>query len=57
MTITVTGVNDAPVAVDDSGDDGRGFAVLTVTAAMGVLDNDTDPDTGDMLVVSAVSTA
>jgi Ca2+-binding RTX toxin-like protein len=52
VTITVTEVNDAPVAVDDA------FTTiedtpLTVTAP-GVLDNDTDPD-GDALTALLVA--
>ena len=53
MTITVTGVNDAPAAVADIGTTNED-AILNV-AASGVLANDTDPDTGDMLLVSAVN--
>ncbi len=47
MTITVTAVNDPPVADDDSytvAEDGT----LTVAAGTGVLDGDTDVD-GDAL--------
>lgn len=52
VEITVTGVNDAPVATDDT------FATesdtaLTLTVA-GVLANDSDVDNGDTLTVSAV---
>ena len=53
MTITVTGVNDAPTAVADVGTTNEN-TILNV-AASGVLTNDTDPDTGDMLIVSAVN--
>jgi hypothetical protein len=50
LTITVTGVNDAPVAVDDSAsvaeDDPAGVT-------FGVLTNDTDADPGDTLSVAS----
>jgi VCBS repeat-containing protein len=52
-TFTITGVNDAPVAVDDTYSVGQN-AVLTVPAATGVLDNDTDGD-GDTLTVDQVA--
>ncbi|MGH1491853.1 MAG: Ig-like domain-containing protein, partial [Acidimicrobiales bacterium] len=54
VTITVTGLNDDPVAVDDIDDADQDF-LLTV-AAPGVLDNDTDAD-GDSLTVSTSDTA
>src|SRR5207248_493419 len=44
FTITVTAVNDAPVAVADSYTTGED-TTLTVNAASGVLANDTDVDT------------
>lgn len=53
VTITVTSVNDAPVAVEDAytvAEDGQ-----KVVAAPGVLGNDTDPD-GDMLTAVLVGT-
>ncbi|MFT7246248.1 MAG: hypothetical protein ACI82A_003620, partial [Candidatus Azotimanducaceae bacterium] len=53
LTITVTGANDAPVAVADTNavsEDGT----LLVTAATGVLANDTDVDTGATRTVTAV---
>jgi Ca2+-binding RTX toxin-like protein len=52
VTVTVTGENDAPVAGDDNYS-ARGSQVLTVNAALGVLDNDSDVDTGASLVVQA----
>ena len=52
VTITVAGVNDAPVAVDDSYATGSGVA-LTV-AAPAVLANDTDAD-GDVLGAGSAS--
>ncbi|PIW31258.1 MAG: hypothetical protein COW30_00110, partial [Rhodospirillales bacterium CG15_BIG_FIL_POST_REV_8_21_14_020_66_15] len=55
VTITINGVNDAPVAVADTGTTDED-SVLTVTAANGVLANDTDIDTpAANLVVSAVN--
>jgi len=53
VEVTITGVNDAPVAEDDA------FATesdtaLTLTVA-GVLTNDSDVDNGDTLTVSAVN--
>ncbi|MEA1950068.1 MAG: Ig-like domain-containing protein, partial [Planctomycetota bacterium] len=42
ITITVTGVNDAPVAVDDTGATDEDTAV-----DVDVTDNDSDPDLGD----------
>jgi VCBS repeat-containing protein len=49
VTITVTAVNDAPVAVDDAY--GTAFETELVVDAPGVLDNDADPD-GDTLTVT-----
>ena len=54
INITITAVNDLPVATDDSGsviEDGT----LTVTAHNGVLKNDTDVD-GDILNVTGIRT-
>ncbi|MBN1910231.1 MAG: tandem-95 repeat protein [Pirellulales bacterium] len=53
VTITVGGVNDAPVAADDAYTIGEN-ATLDVDAASGVLDNDSDPD-GDTLEAEIVS--
>ena len=52
--LTVENVNDAPVAVDDrvSTDENTRFSLA---ASRGVLSNDTDPDSGDTRVVSAVN--
>ncbi|OLO06276.1 hypothetical protein BTW08_18600, partial [Salinicola sp. MH3R3-1] len=55
VTITVTGTNDAPVAVADTGSTGEN-ATLNVAAAQGVLANDSDVD-GGTLSVSAVNGA
>ena len=52
VTITVTGVNDVPVAVDDAQDVGEDAAAVTV----GVLGNDTDVDTSDTLTVDSIDT-
>ncbi len=52
--VTVTPVNDAPVAAPDTGAVNEN-ATLTATAANGVLANDTDVDSGDTRTVSAVS--
>jgi VCBS repeat-containing protein len=49
VNITITGVNDSPVAFDDVGTVDEG-GTLTVTAP-GVLSNDSDPD-GDPLTVN-----
>ncbi len=53
-TITITGVNDGPLAIADTNSTSP-RVVLTTTAAQGVLTNDTDLDTPHAsLVVSAV---
>jgi len=54
VNVTVTPVNDAPVAVADTRAVSED-ATLTATAATGVLSNDTDVDAGDTRTVSAVS--
>src|SRR5207245_415824 len=54
ITFTITGTNDAPVAVADVGAATEDVA-LTTTAATGVLGNDTDVDTGDTKTVTAVA--
>jgi VCBS repeat-containing protein len=54
LVITVTGTNDGPAAVADTGAVNEN-ATLTVSAAAGVLSNDTDVDAGDSRTVSAVS--
>ena len=51
VTVTVTGVNDPPIAVDDSATEVIAPNPITIT----VLVNDSDPD-GDPLTVIAVST-
>ncbi|MDP6723124.1 MAG: Ig-like domain-containing protein, partial [Pirellulaceae bacterium] len=54
VAISITAVNDAPVAVDDVYDAQPGN-VLSVPAA-GILTNDTDVDTGDTKTVDSPST-
>ena len=44
VTVTVTGINDAPVSSNDVGYRINEDGALTITAAQGVLANDTDPD-------------
>ncbi len=53
VTITITGLNDPPVAVDDTGSTNEDTP-LTVSAP-GVLGNDTDPDGTAGLLVTAVN--
>ena len=55
LTITVTGTNDGPTAVADTGATTED-SILNV-AADGVLNNDTDPDTTDTLVVTQITNA
>lgn len=50
VTLTITAVNDPPTAVSDT--DNTSEDALKSRAAPGVLVNDTDPDTADILVVS-----
>jgi VCBS repeat-containing protein len=50
VTITITGLNDGPVALDDSASTDQN----TILDGASVLANDSDPDTGDSLNVSAV---
>ena len=57
VTLTLTGVNDAPRALDDAGASTDEDSVLTVSAAAGLLANDSDPDAGATLQVSAVNGA
>lgn len=54
VTITLTGVNDAPVAEADTGTTAEN-ANLVVDAVEGVLSNDSDIDTGSTSVVSQVA--
>ncbi len=53
VTITITGVNDPPTAVADSGATDQNTTLFV--PAPGVLANDFDIDTGDTLFVTAVS--
>ncbi|CAL66806.1 secreted protein containing hyalin domain [Christiangramia forsetii KT0803] len=50
VTITIGGVNDAPIAVDDSANTDEDTAV-----EIAVLNNDSDPDGDDLIVVSTTS--
>lgn len=50
FNITVTNVNDPPVAVNDSAITNEGTPVI-----IDVLDNDSDPDVGDILTVDSVT--
>ena len=52
VTITIEGVNDAPLATDDEDTTDEDTSVTTVN----VLDNDTDPDASDTLVVQDLDT-
>ena len=54
VTITVTGLNDTPVAVDDTATTPEGTP-LTVAAGSGVLVNDSDPDAADTLTATTFS--
>ncbi|PNW59010.1 UNVERIFIED_CONTAM: hypothetical protein BEN50_05760 [Euhalothece sp. KZN 001] len=54
VNINLTNVNEVPTAEDDTGNTPEDD-VLTVDVANGVLANDTDPDEGDTLTVSAVN--
>ena len=54
VTITVTGLNDAPVTVDDTATTPEGTP-LVAAAASGVLANDTDPDAADPLTATTFS--
>ena len=54
ITITITGVDDDPVGVNDTGAVNED-ATLSVNTASGVLSNDTDADDSASLTVSAIS--
>ena len=54
VTVTIDGVSNAPpVAADDAGSTTEDDVL--VVAANGVLSNDTDPDTGDVLTITEVN--
>ncbi len=59
MSITVTGVNDPPIAMDD-GSTGTPFASTTsdtpLTNQATLFGNDSDPDTGDTLGLNTFET-
>ena len=58
LTITVTGTNDAPIAVVDTGSvTEAGIVAGSATATGNVLTNDTDVDSGDTKTVSLVNGA
>ena len=54
ITFTITGTNDAPLAVADTGS-ATEDVTLTTTALTGVLANDSDVDAGDSKTVSGVA--
>jgi VCBS repeat-containing protein len=54
LTLTIVGVNDTPVAATDTATVAEN-AVLMATSASGLLSNDSDPDQGTSLTVSAVN--
>jgi VCBS repeat-containing protein len=54
VTVTISGRNDAPVAVDDRLNTSAA-TVLSLTPAIGLLANDRDVDTGDRLQVVAIN--
>lgn len=49
--VTITGINDAPISSNDSGYGVNEDGVLSVVAAMGLLANDTDPESGPLSAV------
>ncbi|MCK1590330.1 Ig-like domain-containing protein [Bradyrhizobium sp. 169] len=53
-TITINGLNDNPIAAPDSNGVAKG-KIISVSAAHGVLANDSDPDLHDQLAVVAVN--
>src|SRR5262249_12105909 len=50
LTLTVTGLNDAPRALDDHYTVGE-HGLLAIPVATGLLANDADPDAGDQIVL------
>jgi len=54
VTVTISGVNDAPTTVDDDGGSTAHTASFTTANVLG---NDSDPDTSDTLSVSALDTS
>ena len=55
-TITITGTNDAPTAVNHGGFTTDNWTALTI-ASTALLAGDTDPDTGDKLTITSVQGA
>ena len=51
VNVTITGINDAPASSDDSGYSVDEDGALTVTAATGLLANDTDPESDSLTAV------
>jgi len=56
MTINVTAVNDAPTAVADSYSTTKNATLTVATSALGVLGNDSDPDSTITAVINAAPT-
>jgi VCBS repeat-containing protein len=54
IAVTINGANDSPLAHPDNASAQKG-TIISSDAAHGVLSNDTDPDTHDVLHVSAVN--
>lgn len=55
VTLSVTGTNDAPIALNDTGVTDEDTAISINAAAGLITSNDSDPDTNDTLVVSQVN--
>jgi VCBS repeat-containing protein len=51
VAVTITGINDAPISSSDSGYGVDEDGVLSVVAAMGLLKNDTDPESDPLTAV------
>src|SRR4029077_8246746 len=51
VTVTITALNDAPVAVDDTATVAEDSGATPIT----VLGNDTDPDTGDTRTITTTT--
>ena len=57
LTITVTGINDAPVAANDTGSVNEGATLTVSNGSSDIIDdNDTDADASSSLSVSAIRT-
>ena len=55
LTITVQGANDVPTAADDAGSASKDGDGVPIDAVGNVLTNDSDPDAGDSLSVTALA--